>query len=66
MTAISVLEDEIDHLERELQQAHIDRLTRDECTPDAGMLYSDIVSGLERVADHAVNIAFAIKESEEE
>ena len=62
MTAISVLEDEIDHLERELQQAHIDRLTRDECTPDAGMLYSDIVSGLERVADHAVNIAFAIKE----
>ena len=66
MTAISFLEDEIDHLERELQQAHIDRLTRDECTPDAGMLYSDIVSGLERVADHAVNIAFAIKESEEE
>ena len=66
MTAISVLEDEIDPLERELQQAHIDRLTRDECTPDAGMLYSDIVSGLERVADHAVNIAFAIKESEEE
>ena len=66
MTAISVLEDEIDHLERELQQAHIDRLARDECTPDAGMLYSDIVSGLERVADHAVNIAFAIKESEEE
>ena len=66
MTAISVLEDEIDHLERELQQAHIDRLTRGECTPDAGMLYSDIVSGLERVADHAVNIAFAIKESEEE
>ena len=66
MTAISVLEDEIDHLEREIQQAHIDRLTRGECTPDAGMLYSDIVSGLERVADHAVNIAFAIKESEEE
>ena len=66
MTAISVLEDEIDHLERELQQAHIVRVTRGECTPDAGMLYSDIVSGLERVADHAVNIAFAIKESEEE
>ena len=66
MTAISVLEDEIDHMERGLQQAHIDRLTRNECTPDAGMIYSDVVSGLERVADHAVNIAFAIKESEEE
>ena len=66
MTAISVLEDEIDSMERKLQQAHIDRLTRNECTPDAGMIYSDIVSGLERVADHAVNIAFSIKASEEE
>lgn len=66
MTAISVLEEEIDVMERSLQQAHIDRLTRNECTPDAGMVFSDVVSGLERVADHAVNIAFAIKESEEE
>ena len=30
------------------------------------MIFSDIVSGLERVADHAVNIAFAIQESENE
>lgn len=66
MTYISALEEEIDQMERDLQQAHIDRLTRNECTPDAGMLYSDIVSGLERVADHAVNIAFAIKESDDE
>ena len=56
---VEALEDEIDEKERELQQAHIDRLTRNECTPEAGMLYSDIVSGLERVADHATNIAFA-------
>lgn len=53
-------------MERELQQAHVDRLTRNECTPDAGMIYSDIISGLERVADHAVNIAFAIVSSEDE
>ncbi len=66
MTAIQVLEDEIDNMERKLQQAHIDRLTKNECTPDAGMVFSDVVSGLERISDHAVNIAFAIKESEEE
>ena len=66
MTAVSVLEDEVDVMERELQQAHVDRLTRNECTPDAGMIYSDIISGLERVADHAVNIAFAIVSSEDE
>lgn len=59
MEYISHLEDAIDEKERELQQKHVERLTRNECTPEAGALYSDIVSGLERVADHATNIAFA-------
>ena len=54
------LEDAIDEKERELQKSHVERLTRNECTPEAGMLFSDIVSGLERVADHATNIAFSI------
>lgn len=58
------LEDAIDEKERELQQAHIDRLTRNECTPEAGMLFSDIVSGLERVADHATNIAFSVLDAD--
>lgn len=57
---IVVLEDKVDNKEKELQRAHVERLTRGECTPEAGMIFSDIVSGLERVADHATNIAFAI------
>ncbi len=59
------LEDAVDEKERELQQAHVDRLTRNECTPEAGMLYSDIVSGLERVADHATNIVLYLNKTEE-
>lgn len=54
------LEDAVDEKERELQKEHVNRLTRNECSPEAGMLFSDIVSGLERVADHATNIAFSI------
>ncbi len=57
---ITQIEDQIDRLEKKLQQSHVDRLTQNECTPAAGMIYSDICSGLERVADHATNIAFAI------
>ncbi len=57
---IEELEDKVDVMERQVQQAHIDRLKRNECTPDAGMLFSDIVSGLERVSDHAVNIAYSM------
>lgn len=57
---ITRLEDEIDNKERELQHSHVDRLTRNECTPEAGMIFSDIVSGLERIADHATNIAYSV------
>ncbi|MBQ0043306.1 MAG: Na/Pi cotransporter family protein [Lachnospiraceae bacterium] len=63
---INMLEEKVDAKERELQRLHVDRLTRNECTPEAGMLYSDVVSGLERVADHAVNIAFCVINAEQE
>lgn len=56
------IEDSIDHLEKQLQQSHVNRLTKNQCTPAAGMIFSDLISGLERVADHATNIAFAILE----
>lgn len=56
---IQHLEDAIDEKEKELQQKHITRLSNNECSPEAGALFSDIVSGLERVAEHAVNIAFS-------
>ncbi len=62
MREILNLEDEIDAEEKRLQKAHVKRLTKNKCTPEAGMIFSDTVSGLERVADHATNIAFAILE----
>jgi len=63
---VEELENKIDIEERSIQDRHIERLAKNECTPEAGMLFSDIVSGLERVADHATNIAFAIRDSEME
>lgn len=65
MQEILELEDQVDEMERRLQQEHVNRLTRNECTPAAGMIYSDIISGMERVADHATNIAFSIMEDAE-
>ncbi len=64
MKDVEELEDKIDIKERQIQDHHIERLQNNECTPEAGMLFSDIISGLERVADHATNIAFAIRDSE--
>jgi len=66
MEDILRLEDAVDEKERELQRFHVERLTKNECTPEAGMIFSDIISGLERVADHATNIAFSIQNAEKE
>ena len=62
MKEILALEDQIDEQERSLQKVHVKRLAKNKCTPMSGMIFSDTVSGLERVADHATNIAFAIIE----
>ncbi len=60
------LENKIDVMERKMQQSHVDRLTRGECSPEGGMIFSDLASGLERVGDHATNIAFAIMNANKE
>lgn len=62
MKEILELEDQVDDIERNLQRVHVKRLAKNKCTPASGMIFSDTVSGLERVADHATNIAFAIIE----
>ena len=53
-------EDLIDKMERTFRKNHIIRLNEGSCTPQAGMVFVDIVSNLERIGDHAVNIAEAV------
>ena len=60
------LENEIDDMERQLQNNHIVRLTSDKCQAHAGMIFTDVVSGLERIADHSTNIAFSILKDDPE
>ncbi|MBP3889291.1 MAG: Na/Pi cotransporter family protein [Cellulosilyticum sp.] len=51
------LEEQVDRLEEKLRSRHMKRLAREQCSPIAGILYLDMVSNLERIADHAANIA---------
>ncbi|MBQ7972719.1 MAG: Na/Pi cotransporter family protein [Lachnospiraceae bacterium] len=57
---VDMLEERVDEMEEKIQMTHVQRLTENRCTAEAGMIFSDIVSGLERVSDHAVNIAYAM------
>ena len=65
MKKLSEMENRVDAKEQQLQKNHIDRLTQQECTPEAGMIFSDVVSALERVADHALNIASYIRKRDD-
>lgn len=47
----------VDRLEEELREKHIQRLSKGKCVPESGVLFLDIMSNLERIADHARNIA---------
>jgi phosphate:Na+ symporter len=50
-------EEEIDKMERSLRKQHILRINEGACSGQAGIVFVDIVSNLERIGDHAVNIA---------
>ncbi|MET3504774.1 Na/Pi cotransporter family protein [Halalkalibacter oceani] len=60
--ARSVIEKEemIDRMERKLRKQHIQRVNEGQCSGSAGIVFVDIVSNLERIGDHAVNIAEAV------
>nr|WP_197462187.1 Na/Pi cotransporter family protein [Bhargavaea cecembensis] len=53
-------EDLIDKMERKFRKKHIQRLNDGQCSAQAGIVFVDIVSNLERIGDHAVNIAESI------
>ncbi|ADC48611.1 Na/Pi-cotransporter family protein [Alkalihalophilus pseudofirmus OF4] len=55
--SVLLKEEQIDKMERDLRKKHIIRLNENRCTGAAGVIYVDMVSNLERVGDHAVNIA---------
>ena len=59
---IEKLESKVDKQEKQLINHHVERLMENKCEPIAGVIFSDMVTDLERCADHAINIAYALKE----
>ena len=55
------VEDEVDALEKLYKKLHIERLNDGKCSIDSGVLFIDLITNLERVSDHACNIAKRIE-----
>ena len=56
------LEQVIDHIKSVLRNRHITRQKKGECSVEAGFIWSDLLTDLERVADHCSNIAGCVLE----
>lgn len=63
--SVEPLEQVIDDLRAEIRRRHIERLQKSECTIEHGLVLSDILTNLERVADHCSNIAGCLIEMAE-
>ena len=59
---VEPLEQVVDMLKDQLRSRHILRLQKGECSLDAGFVWSDLLTNLERVADHCSNIAGCVIE----
>ena len=55
--SVHALEQSVDMLEDEMREKHIRRLSKGKCNPESGVIFLDLISNLERIADHAGNIA---------
>lgn len=59
---VDALEQQVDDMKRQYMNNHISRLQDKSCDPQVGVVFTNMVATLERIADHATNIAFSIEE----
>lgn len=60
LSMLDEFEEEIDAMKKELTASHFIRLAEGDCSMDVSPYYSSTVAGLERVADHLINIGYSI------
>ena len=60
LSDLTKLEEGVDKMKKELIAGHFERLAEGNCSIDVSPYYSSVVTGLERVADHLVNVGYSI------
>lgn len=56
ISAVHEDEDAIDAMEEELRKQHVKRLSEKQCDTNAGIIFLDLLTNLERISDHTENI----------
>ena len=62
---VEPLEEMVDELSREMKRRHVNRLRSGECTIEMGFILTDLITSLERIADHCSNISVCVTQVRE-
>ncbi len=54
-------EDDVDGMEEEFREKHMQRLSEGTCNMESGLVFLDALTNLERISDHSLNIADYVK-----
>ena len=63
---VEPLEQVIDELKEDMRASHIVRLQQGNCTIEGGFVWNDLLTNLERIADHCSNIAGCVIDTAEQ
>ena len=61
LSRISEIEEEVDAMKKNLSKSHIERLNKGDCAVERGTYFAAVISALERIADHLINVSYSIK-----
>lgn len=53
-------EDVLNRMQVDFRRSHVQRISEGKCTPEAGLIFIDLVDNIEKIGDHLTNIAQAI------
>ena len=60
LSQLTTLENEVDEMKRALSASHFDRLAEGSCQVELSAYFFSTIAGLERVADHLINVGYSI------
>ena len=60
LPACEAQEELVDQIQSDMIENHVNRLMKGKCDPQAGVIFTDMSTDLERCSDHAINIATAL------
>jgi len=60
LSILASLEETVDNMKKDLTASHFARLAEGNCNTSASPYYASLIAGLERVADHLVNVGYSV------